>query len=182
MRRAIVVVAGFLVGVGLLALASFASSLVPRGPRQADSGITLAIQMALEADVRVLARLVEVETRDGVVYLTGVVDTEESRCEAGRLAWRASGVGGVINDLTVEERTVGSWVEDVMISSRVKSKLIAKSRIKAGDVDVGSSRGVVTLIGRVPSEAVRSDAERIARETAGVRDVKNQILVGRIRS
>ena len=94
----------------------------------------------------------EVETREGVVYLTGVVDTEEARREAGRVAWRTEGVDGVVNDLTVGERTVGSWVDDVMISSKVKSKLIANSEIKAGDIDVSSSQGVVTLIGRVSSE------------------------------
>ena len=62
----------------------------------------------------------------------------------------------MVNDLTVGERTVGSWVDDVMISSKVKSKLIATSGIKAGDIDVGSSQGVVTLIGRVSSEKIKS--------------------------
>jgi len=76
------------------------------------------------------------------VYLTGVVDTEEARREAARVAWRTEGVRGVVNDLTVGERTVGSWIDDVMISSKVKSKLIANSDIKAGDIDVGSSQGV----------------------------------------
>jgi hyperosmotically inducible protein len=68
-----------------------------------------------------------------------------------------------------------------MIRSKVKAKLIANSAIKAGDIDVGSSQGVVTLIGRVRSETIKSDAERIARSTRGVKDVKNELLVGRIR-
>ena len=33
---------------------------------------------------------------------------------------------------------MGSWVDDVMISSKVKSKLIANSEIKVGDIDVSS--------------------------------------------
>ena len=81
----------------------------------------------------------DVETWEGVVYLTGVVETEEFWREVGRVAWRTEGVRGVNNDLTVGERTVGSWVDDVMISSKVKSKLIANSEIKAGDIDVSSS-------------------------------------------
>jgi hyperosmotically inducible protein len=69
-----------------------------------------------------------------------------------------------------------------MISSKVKSKLIANSGIKAGDIDVSSSQGVVTLIGRVSSQTIKSDAERIARDTKGVSDVNNELLVGKTRS
>jgi len=124
---------------------------------------------------------VDVETLEGVVYLTGVVETEEARREAGRVAWRTEGVGGVVNDLTVGEKTVGAWVDDVMISSKVKAKLIANSEIKAGDIDVGSSQGVVTLLGRVSSQNIKNTAERIARDTRGVKDVRNELTVGRAR-
>ncbi|MFI5168064.1 MAG: BON domain-containing protein, partial [Thermoanaerobaculales bacterium] len=81
--------------------------------------------------------------------------------------------------LTVGERTVGSWIDDVMISSKVKTKLIANGDIKAGDIDVGSSQGVVTLVGRVSSEKIKSEAESIARGTRGVKDVHNELLVGK---
>jgi hyperosmotically inducible periplasmic protein len=180
MKNGIVLTAGALIGVGILALAGCASSMVSKSTRHSDSGITSVVQASLEANDKVKARQVDVETRERVVYLTGVVDTEEARREAGRVAWRTEGVGGVVNDLTVGERTVGSWVDDVMISSKVKSKLISNSEIKAGDIDVSSSQGVVTLLGRVGSETIKTDAERIARATRGVKDVKNELLVGRV--
>jgi hyperosmotically inducible protein len=176
------IAAGSLVGVALVGLAACASSMVSKGTRHTDSGITSVVQASLEANDKVKARQVGVETREGVVYLTGVVETEEARREAGRVAWRTEGVDGVVNDLTSGERTVGSWVDDVMISSKVKSKLIANSEIRARDIDVGSSQGVVTLIGRVRTETIKQDAERIARDTKGVKDVSNELLVGRIRS
>ncbi len=180
MKRGVVGVTGSLVGLGMLALAGCASTMVSQGTRQTDSGITSVIEASLEANEQVKARQVEVQTREGVVYLTGVVDTEASRREAGRVAWRTEGVDGVVNHLTVGERTVGSWVDDVMISSKVKAKLIANSEIRAGDIDVGSSQGVVTLIGRVSSETIKSTAERVARDTQGVKEVKNELLVGRM--
>lgn len=167
-------------GIGLLALGGCASSMVPEGTRHADSGITSVVEASLDANDEVKARQVEVETREGVVYLTGVVETADARREAGRVAWRTEGVTGVINDLTVGEMTVGNWVDDVMISSKVKSKLIANSEIKAADIDVSSSQGVVTLIGRVSSQTIKTDAERIARGTKGVEDVNNELLIGRI--
>ena len=178
MKRIFVVVAGSLVGVAVLALLGCASSMTTKETRHADSGITSVIQASLQANDKVKAREVEVQTREGTVYLTGVVDTEEARHEAARVAWRTEGVEGVVNDLTVGERTVGSWVDDVMISSKVKTKLIANTDIKAGDIDVGSSQGVVTLIGRVSSEKIKSEAESIARGTRGVKDVHNELLVG----
>ncbi len=181
MKRILVAAAGSLMAVALIAVVGCASSMVPRETRHADSGITSVVQASLEANDKVKARQVDVETREGTVYLTGVVDTEAARQEAARVAWRTEGVLGVVNDLTVGERTVGSWVDDVMISSKVKTKLIANSEIKAGDIDVGSSQGVVTLIGRVSSETIKSTAERIARGTRGVKDVHNELTVGRIK-
>jgi len=178
-KRVGVVVASSLVGVGLLALSGCASSMVPKDTRQADSTITSVIQNSLETNDKVKAKHVEVQTREGVVYLTGVVDTEEERREAARVAWHTDGVDGVVNDLTVGERTVGSWIDDVLISSTVKTKLITNSEIKAGDIDVSSSQGVVTLIGRVSSKTIKSDAERIARGTSGVKDVNNELTVGK---
>jgi len=179
MRRIRFAVAGSLIGVSLLVLAGCASSMVSRNRRHSDSGVTSQIQASLEASDKVKARQVEVQTREGIVYLTGVVDTEQARLEAARLTWQIEGVRGVENDLTVGERTVGSWVDDVMISSKVKTKLIASSGIKAGDIDVSSSQGVVTLIGRVSSQQIRSEAERIARDTRSVKDVTNELTVGR---
>lgn len=172
---------GFLAGAALLTLAGCASSMVPSDTRRADSGITSVIQTSLESNEKVKARQVDVETREGVVYLTGVVDTEEARREAGRVARRTPGVDGVVNELTVGERTVGGWIDDVMISSKVKSKLIANSEVKAGDIDVSSSQGVVTLIGRVSSETIKSTAERTARGTKGVKGVHNELVVGKIK-
>ena len=179
MKRIFVVVSGAVVGVGLLALAGCASSMTTKSTRHADSGITSVVQETLEANDKVKAKQVDVQTREGTVYLTGVVDTEEARREAARVAWRTEGVRGVVNDLTVGERTVGSWIDDVLISSKVKTKLIANSEIKSGDIDVSSSQGVVTLIGRVSSQAIKDDAERIARATSGVTDVNNELTVGR---
>jgi hyperosmotically inducible protein len=181
MKNNFVVLSSAVVGVGLLSLVGCASSMVPKTTRHADSGITSVVEASLEANDKVKARQVEVSTREGVVFLTGVVDTEDARREAGRVAWRTEGVDGVENDLTVGERTVGSWVDDVMISSKVKSKLLSNSEIKAGDIDVSSSQGVVTLIGRVSSDQIKGDAERIARATKGVNDVNNELLVGKMR-
>lgn len=164
----------------LLALTACSSTMLSDGTQDLDSAISGKIEESLEANSAVKARQVHVTTREGVVYLTGVVDSEDSRREAGRVAWRTAGVDGVMNDLTVGERTVGDWVDDVTISSRLKAMLIADTDVRASDIDVSSSQGVVTLIGRVRTKTMKQDAERIARGIKGVTDVHNELVVGRV--
>ncbi|HEX9944951.1 MAG TPA: BON domain-containing protein [Thermoanaerobaculia bacterium] len=164
----------------LLALAGCSSTMIPESTRDMDSAISSKIDESLEASTAVKARQVNVQTREAVVYLTGIVDSEDSRREAGRIAWRTAGVDGVVNDLTVGERTVGDWVDDTLISSRLKAMLIADTGVRASDIDVSSSQGVVTLIGRVRTSAMKQDAERIARGIPGVTDVHNELVVGRV--
>jgi hyperosmotically inducible periplasmic protein len=178
MKSGMVAVKGLLIGAGVLALVGCSSSMVSKHTQHSDAGITSVVEASLQATDKVKAGQVNVATREGVIYMTGVVDEEEARREAGRIAWRTEGVRRVVNDLTVGERTIGSWMDDVTISSKVKSKLLADSSIKAGDIDVSSSQGVVTLIGRVSTHAIKSAAERIARDTKGVTDVNNELLVG----
>jgi hyperosmotically inducible periplasmic protein len=169
-------------GVALLAIAGCSSTMVPENTRDMDSAISSKIDESLEDSTTVKARQVNIETHEAVVYLTGIVDSEDSRREAGRIAWRTEGVNGVVNDLTVGERTVGDWVDDTLISSRLKAKLIADTDVRASDVDVSSSQGVVTLIGRVRTSEMKKDAERIARGINGVTDVHNELVVGRMSS
>lgn len=178
MKRVFAVAAGSLLSLALVALVGCSSSTVSKGAQPSDSAITSAIKTSLEASDKVKAREVEVLTREGTVHLAGVVDTEEARREAGRIAWAAQGVRGVMNKLTVGERTVGSRIDDELIASKIKVKLLANSDIKDGDIDVSSSQSVVTLIGRVSSESVKATAERIARDTEGVKNVQNELLVG----
>jgi hyperosmotically inducible periplasmic protein len=66
---------------------------------------------------------------------------------------------------------------DPTITSKVKSDL-ASSRLLTGyDVNVKTDDGVVTVAGQVPSEDLRSLAGEIARQTAGVKEVKNLMIV-----
>ncbi|HVS02075.1 MAG TPA: BON domain-containing protein [Thermoanaerobaculia bacterium] len=171
--------AAVVAGAGLLVLVGCTSSMVPKTTQDLDSQITKSVEQALESNEKVKARQVDVVTREGLVYLVGVVDTAEARREAGRVAWGVQGVSGVDNEITVGEMTVGDWADDIMISSKVKAQLISNTLIKAGDIDVSSSQGVVTLIGRVSTQSIKTDAERVARNTKGVTSVNNELLVGK---
>ncbi|HYQ97997.1 MAG TPA: BON domain-containing protein [Candidatus Nitrosocosmicus sp.] len=66
-----------------------------------DSYITGAVKTQLASDKMVSLTRVEVETNNGVVYLTGQVQTAEQRSRIGSLASQVKGVKKVVNNLQV---------------------------------------------------------------------------------
>jgi hyperosmotically inducible protein len=66
-----------------------------------DSYITSAVKTQLASDKLVSLTRVEVETNNGVVYLTGQVQTAEQRSRIGSLASQVKGVKKVVNNLQV---------------------------------------------------------------------------------
>jgi hypothetical protein len=68
-------------------------------------------------------------------------------------------------------------LDDVTITARVSAKLAANAELNPFDLVVATAEGVVSLRGRVETERQKAEAERIARETSGVRAVRNLVEV-----
>ena len=68
--------------------------------------------------------------------------------------------------------------DDSGISTRVRTVLLNDPQVAAGNINVTASNGVVTLSGRVRSEAERDRAVALARQTSGVSDVRSELAVG----
>jgi len=68
--------------------------------------------------------------------------------------------------------------DDSGISTRVRTALLNDPQVAAGGINVTASNGVVTLSGRVRSEAERERAVALARQTSGVSDVRSELAVG----
>jgi hyperosmotically inducible periplasmic protein len=66
---------------------------------------------------------------------------------------------------------------DASTTKKVKTALGLSRRVAGFEIDAATSDGVVTLTGQAPSEDVKSFAAEIARDTPGVKDVKNEIAV-----
>jgi len=73
---------------------------------------------------------------------------------------------------------VATTVDDAFITTKIKSKLTVSGDVNPFNIDVDTQNGVVTLSGRVTKPEAKAEAERIARETEGVREVHNNITVG----
>jgi osmotically-inducible protein OsmY len=69
-----------------------------------DAQITAAVKSKLAAEALATLTRVEVETNLRTVYLTGVVDSEETRQRAAEIAWSVKHVNGVVNHLTIQPK------------------------------------------------------------------------------
>lgn len=117
-----------------------------------------------------------VAVKDGVVTLTGSVDSYLKRWEAEKAAHRVRGVKAVANDIEVKLPT-SSERTDADIAAAVTRALEWDAFLDIDTIDVTVSKGWVTLDGDVEWGFQRADAERVVRRITGVRGVTNQIVV-----
>jgi len=73
--------------------------------------------------------------------------------------------------------------ENAVLTAKVKNALLIARDMETARLDVDTTAGgVVTLRGQVPTAAMKRRAARIAREVAGVREVRNRLTVAPERS
>jgi osmotically-inducible protein OsmY len=75
------------------------------------------------------------------------------------------------------QQTVGAAVDDTTTTTAVKAKFVEDKTVDAGAIKVETLNGTVQLSGFAKSAAEKQQAEYIARNTKGVKSVKNDIIV-----
>jgi hyperosmotically inducible periplasmic protein len=71
----------------------------------------------------------------------------------------------------------GQFVDDSLVTTKVKSKLIGDMMLKGFTIKVDTDQGVVKLGGAVDTATQKQRAEEVARGTDGVKAVVNDIAV-----
>ena len=74
-------------------------------------------------------------------------------------------------------KTVGETIDDTTITTRVKTAMLNDPGVGGLRIDVDTFKGVVTLSGRVKSQAERDQAVALARTVDGVSQVKDALQV-----
>jgi hyperosmotically inducible periplasmic protein len=75
------------------------------------------------------------------------------------------------------QETVGAYVDDTAITTAVKAKFVEDKTVDAGAIKVETLNGTVALSGFAKSPAEKAQAEFLARNTKGVREVRNNLTV-----
>ncbi len=84
-------------------------------------------------------------------------------------------VAGCAGSRTTE--SPGEYVDDSVITSRVKTRLIQDQALKAFDIGVETFRGEVLLSGFVDSKDQIDRAVQVAKSVPGVKSVRNSLVV-----
>jgi osmotically-inducible protein OsmY len=153
-----------------------AAATITRTELRSDEDIQRDVMAELEWEPRVVPNEIGVAVKDGVVTLTGWVDTYQKRWAAEEAAHRVRGVRAVANDIEVRLPGIAERT-DADIAAAAARALEWDAFVPVDKVDVTVSKGWVTLRGEVEWQYQKEDAERVVRRLSGVRGVTNLIQV-----
>ena len=126
---------------------------------------------------------INTDVKNGVVILTGKVESGVDKALAEELVASLEGVNSVDNQLTVidNEPTKDSKMlmalTDSKIETVVKTKLLFESEVSGTATEVEVEEGVVTLSGQVDSDAEKQLAVAISKNTTDVKSVVDQLEI-----
>jgi osmotically-inducible protein OsmY len=143
---------------------------------RSDAQIQADVLAELKYEPRVLPNEIGVAVKDGIVTLTGWVDSYMKKWAAEKAAHRVRGVKAVANDIDVRLPT-SSERTDAEIAKAAIQALEWDALIPIDKLQVTVEKGWVTLRGEVEWNYQRLDADRVVRRLTGVKGVINLITV-----
>ena len=121
---------------------------------------------------------IKIQSKDGVVTLTGLVTEESHKSLAKETVAGLPGVTRVDNRLEVIGASP-TTTSDAGLRDKVKSALMFHRSVSAENTEVDVKDGVVTLRGTAASYAQKDLTTEYARDVDGVNDVKNEMTVSK---
>lgn len=152
-----------------------------------DNVVTLSGKVRTAAERTEAVRLARTTTGVKSVVNKLVVDPnykgatdkdDKAKAEIKDEAKDARGTAGQAGQATKDAaKKAGDATADAAITSAVKTKLLADTKVGGLKIDVDTNNNVVTLTGKVNSVAERNEAMRLARTTTGVKRVINKLTI-----
>lgn len=117
-----------------------------------------------------------VAVKNGVVTLSGIVDTYAKKVAAEKAAKRVAGVKAVAEDITVR-LFPGTKKTDAEIAEAVLTALQWHSAVQEDQIKVKVEDGIVTLEGEVQWQFQKDAARNMVENLNGVREISNKIKI-----
>ena len=171
---------------GLPGVKSVSNKLSVAGNQPAehtDGWVTMKVKSALLFHKHVSGADTEVDTRNGVVTLSGGSDSEAQKQLTGEYAKDVEGVQDVHNNLVVSKPAkpahegMGAKVDDASITAQIKTSLLFHKSTHSLATNVVTKNGMVTLRGAAENAAERDLAAKLASDITGVKHVDNRMTV-----
>ena len=110
--------------------------------------------------------------------LTGTVENVDLKIEATRIAWGVKGVQTVINEIQISNSdNILNYADDLVISTKVKGKLILNENINSLNYSVETVNKLVYIIGIAQNKSERDLVINITKEVYGVEEVIDYISI-----
>lgn len=192
------------VGVVCLALGIAACDKAPEAPPKMTNGdFERAIEASINSDATFAAYRISVnaDVDKNTATLSGTVPTEAARTRIVEMA-KTGRPNLVVTDkidvkpLEVERKdytpemaaearekakgsgeSIGDSVDDGWIHTKIRTKFIGEGQLPGGGVNVDVKNNMVTLRGHVNSKEDRAKLEEIAKNTEGVKSVRNLLTI-----
>jgi hyperosmotically inducible protein len=121
---------------------------------------------------------IKIESKNGVVTLTGTVSEESHKSLAQETVASLPGVKSVDNKLEVKgERHAEN--SDLWLKAKVKTMLLFHRNLSATKTEVDIKDGIVTLRGNADSEAQKELTAEYIKDVEGVKEVRNEMIVSK---
>src|SRR5713226_10532818 len=141
-----------------------------------DPQIQTDVLAELKWEPRVRPNEIGVAVKDGIVTLTGWVDSYTKRWAAEEATRRVRSVKAVANDIEVRLPSSAQRT-DADIAAAARRALEWDAVVPVEHIDITVSKGTVTLSGHVDWSYQKKDAERVIRRLTGVKAVINLLTV-----
>lgn len=138
-----------------------------------DKDITDAVQNDLLMSPSVPSHLIDVQTENGIVILSGSVDSLLAEDRAITIAESIKGVRSVVDKIEV----VPVYREDQEIQRDLERAFILDPVAEKYEIDVQVSGGTAYLRGTVDSWAEKRLAAQVAKGVKGIKNIANEIEV-----
>lgn len=143
-----------------------------------DLKIATAIRASYLEKDEMLPIKIGIEVYEGRVLLTGIASSEQMRADAVRLAWKASGVKEVLNEIQLAGGGATETARDSWITAQLKTAITFDKDIMAVNYSIETVNGVIYLIGIAQSKA---ELDRVIAHARTIDYVKNVVSHVRIK-
>jgi osmotically-inducible protein OsmY len=149
------------------------------GQTMTDKRIHLYINDAWFKQSTDMFRKLNLNVTEGRVLITGVVQDQQTRLDAVRLAWQAPGVKQVINEIKVENSEgISGYTRDTWIGTQLRSRIMFDKYVESINYSNEVVGGVVYMMGVAQSQ---EELNRVINHARSIRYVKEVVSYVRLR-